>query len=182
MSQELLTLLLAVVLAGTANMIFVRSTVLGGLRQPVDGGRRLPDGRRLFGANKTWKGLLGMPLFTALATGLLERLGGLPGMGSGEALRLGAALGTAYVLAELPNSFLKRRLGIGPGARARRPGLRIVQLLADQADSVLGCVGLLALWSPRPVPELIALAMLGIAVHFAMNRVLYALRLKSAWT
>jgi CDP-diglyceride synthetase len=49
----------------------------------------------------------------------------------------GALVGAAAELSELPNSFVKRRLGIEPGATTR--GLRgIVLYLWDQLDVLLG--------------------------------------------
>ena len=45
-----------VILAGILNMLFVKTSLYLRLRRPMDGGRTLWDGRRLFGDNKTWAG------------------------------------------------------------------------------------------------------------------------------
>ena len=51
--------LMPILLAGLANAVFCHTKLLAPLRRPMDGGRVLRDGERLFGDNKTWKGFLG---------------------------------------------------------------------------------------------------------------------------
>ncbi len=75
-------------------------------RWPVDGGHRLA-GERLFGASKTWPGLMA----SVLATSGIAWLGGI---GAGIGLLVG---GTAMA-GDLLSSFIKRRLGLPPGSRA----------------------------------------------------------------
>ena len=41
--------LMPVILAGIANMIFCKSSLLDSVNQPIDAGRLLGDGRRLLG-------------------------------------------------------------------------------------------------------------------------------------
>ena len=56
---------------------------------------------------------------------------------------IGFLVGAAAMAAELPNSFLKRRLGISPGAQAS--GIRgLVFHIADQIDVVFGAWAVLA--------------------------------------
>jgi len=115
------------ILAGILNMAWVKTPWLRRLARPIDGGLTLPDGQRVFGDNKTWKGLLGMVVLGALAgllLGLLERGTAAEGLNlfyrehadtNAWSTLVGALLGLGYTLAELPNSFVKRRLGISPG-------------------------------------------------------------------
>ena len=64
-----------------------------------------------------------------------------------ELALLGLLVGTATMLAELPNSFLKRRMGIAPGAQAG--GIRGVAFhVLDQID-VFGAWACLP-WVARP--------------------------------
>ncbi len=58
--------LMPVILAGVTNMIFLGSSLLEAAYRPMDAGL-LRMGKRLFGANKTWKGFLGMIVWGALA-------------------------------------------------------------------------------------------------------------------
>jgi hypothetical protein len=89
----------------------------------------------------------------------------------------GLLLGIGYVIGELPNSFVKRQLDIGPGAAA--PGLLAPLFwLADQLDSLVGVLGLMALaWVP-PAAVVAALTLVTLAVHPAMALVMVALGLK----
>lgn len=106
---------------------------------------KIPINQRLFGANKTWRGLLLMPAFTALGALCLLPMELYLGERApfGPALPLvGAWIGLAYVLAELPNSWLKRRLGAAPGALPSRHTGWFV--LLDQLDSGIGIA--LAYW------------------------------------
>ena len=54
-------------------------------------------------------------------------------------LVLGALLGLAYVLFELPNSFIKRRLEIREGKTAEN-GWKWTFIWIDQIDSLIGCI------------------------------------------
>ncbi len=78
--------------------------------RPLDGGRRLADGRPLFGPNKTVRGVVGGVLAAGLA-GQLVGFGLLPGLVAGVLAMLG----------DLATSWLKRRLGLASGGTA--PGL-----------------------------------------------------------
>jgi CDP-diacylglycerol--serine O-phosphatidyltransferase len=121
-----------VVVGGVLHMVAVSRGWLPALAVPVQ--------RRLFGANKTWRGFVLVPLFTAAGALLLlpvERAWGAEApIGVALLLPAGLLAGLGYVLGELPNSFLKRRLGIAPGATPARG--RRVFLLLDQFDSGLG--------------------------------------------
>lgn len=65
---------------------------------------------------------------------------------------------------ELPNSFVKRQLGVAPGATTRGP-LRVVFYLWDQLDLLTGTWPLMSLWL-RPTSRMIAMSViLGLAIH-----------------
>ena len=97
------------------------------LRYDLVPGLKRPLAAKAFGANKTVRGALVMSGGTLAATAALHRLPRLPRAPATELraagpLRHGALLGAAVVLGELPNSALKRRLGIAPGERGRLAG------------------------------------------------------------
>jgi hypothetical protein len=145
---------------------------------------RRPLNARLFGANKTYRGALAMSGGTLAATLALHRLPAyrarLPAqLREAGGLRHGALLGVAVVLGELPNSALKRRLGIAPGERAGSP-LGVALAIHDQADFVLGAWPLLApIWrmKPREVAEAFAVVA---GAHMAVNLAGYALGARSS--
>ena len=77
---------------------------------PIDGGAILPDGARLFGAHKTWRGALA-------ALGVCTLLGAL----FGYPASLGLAFAALAMAGDLLSSALKRRLRLAPGREV--PGL-----------------------------------------------------------
>jgi CDP-2,3-bis-(O-geranylgeranyl)-sn-glycerol synthase len=95
-ANELLLLLVAV------NGMPVLVGILAGtwLDTPLDGGKVLRDGSRLFGPSKTLRGLA----IGILAGALAAPLAGLDGSS-------GAAFGALSMLGDLGTSFVKRRLG-----------------------------------------------------------------------
>ena len=84
------------------------------LSYPLDGGKKLYDGRPLFGPAKTIRGLLA----AGVATGCTAPLVGRP-------MLLGVCLGLYAMCGDLVSSFMKRRLGIKSGdsalARYQKP-------------------------------------------------------------
>jgi CDP-2,3-bis-(O-geranylgeranyl)-sn-glycerol synthase len=70
---------------------------------PVDLGRRLPDGRAIFGPSKTWRGVI-LAVAAACFCGQLLGYGGW----------FGAILGLLAMAGDLFSSFIKRRMGVEP--------------------------------------------------------------------
>ena len=120
------------------------TAVLFGGGRPIDGGRVLRDGQRLFGDGKTWAGLAG-GIASGGCLGVLISFGALavyPSLSYGTPLAslifpflfsMGALAG------DLLGSFLKRRMGRPKGAET---------LGLDQYDFVLGSVLVLLLVQP----------------------------------
>jgi CDP-archaeol synthase len=143
-----------------------------------------PLSARLFGANKTVRGAIVMSSGTAGATLALHRVPAyrerLPAeLRAAGPLPHGVLLGAAVVVGELPNSALKRRIGIAPGERAGSP-LGVALAIHDQADFVLGAWPLLApIWRMRARELAEAFAVVA-AAHLAVNLAGYALGARSA--
>src|SRR5678815_234056 len=99
----------------------IRFGALRGLARPIK--------RTWFGENKTYRGVICVALGTAVGFVVIDLR--FLSIGSEHRTRelasLGLIVGTAAMLAELPNSFLKRRMGIAPGAQAG--GIRGVAFL-----------------------------------------------------
>src|SRR3954453_2552228 len=136
--------------AWVAHAPVLRWNLAPALNRPIDGGRTL-RGRRLFGDNKTWRGALvmGGGVFAATLAAhssawYRERL---PAPLREVSPRLlGALLAVGAVAGELPNSLMKRQLGIAPGKQRGSAGGLALTLL-DQGDFVLAIWLLLApLW------------------------------------
>ncbi len=178
-------LILPVVVGGLGHVAVLKTNVLRPLARPIDGGARW-WGQPVFGANKTWRGIAVMTGLTALTSASLDAVGRrnrwAVALEVRKSARLtawaaGAVCGLAYCLAELPNSFVKRRLRISPGARAGRASR--LQYVVDQADSVVGCLLPLRLIYRSDVAELVSALSLGLAVHIGIDRMIYAIGVKT---
>lgn len=182
--------LMPAIIAGILTMVWCKLPILPSLNKPIDGGIHLWDGRRLFGDNKTWKGLLGyliMNVMTALLWGgiigksarLLQHNYFYKNMQNHLPynLLLGILLGLGYALFELPNSFLKRRLDIVPGKTDS--GLRkIFFVFMDQADSVVGCALVVWLFYDIGWGIFLLFIVVGAGTHILINILLYFLHLR----
>src|SRR6267143_762118 len=92
---------------------------------------------------------------------------------------LGFTSGLAFMVAELPNSFLKRQLGVAPGMAPRGRGLAAVFFIVDRVDSVLGVLLALTLMVPVPVQTWVWVLLLGPGVHWLFSAWLYRLKVKA---
>jgi hypothetical protein len=165
-----------VLLAGLAHVGVLKANLLGRLAMPLDAGGSW-RGRPIFGANKTWRGPVVMTLGTALTTRLLHVLHPPPWQARiGSDWTCGAVVGLAYVLAELPNSFVKRRLRVPPGGRSRRLGG--VQYVVDQADSVAGCLVAARLVYRPSWLDVAAAFVLGIVAHIGVDALMHTIGVK----
>ena len=153
------------------------------LKQPLDFGATF-RGRRVFGDNKTWRGALFMTAGVVAAAVLLSLWPWywhkLPdGIQDAGPWLYGPLLGVSVVVGELPNSFLKRQLGIQPGAQRRGP-LGVAISIFDQADFVLVAWALLLpLWTMSVGQAAIVFAVVA-AVHMVINLIGYAIGARSA--
>lgn len=185
MIGRLLYTMLPVVGGGILHMVVVKAGWLRWLTRPLDGGR-MWRGRRVLGDNKTWRGIVVILVGTILCTGL-QRVAELlaPALPSWNLVDLAAIpwwragfwWGASYALAELPNSFLKRRFGILSG-EGRRGVAGALLAIVDQADSAFGCC--LAAWLALDVPAAAAgwMFLLGTGVHLLCNFLLGLTRLR----
>ena len=92
-------------------------------------------------------------------------------------LWIGFLLGLFYGIFELPNSFVKRRLGITPGKSLS--GLKkAFFVFMDQADSVFGCVLVVCIYAPMTVGFYLLYVAVGAVTHILINMLLYACKLR----
>lgn len=178
-----LFLVVAMSLAGIAHVAWLKSRLSKRFSQPLDGGLTL-RGRRLFGPNKMLRGLMVMPVaaagtFAALAA-IREYLPGWIDAGiwdltSGEFAALGFAAGLAFMLAELPNSFLKRQFDVPPGEAPDQGWLKPVCFVLDRCDSVLGVMVVVALAVPVPPATWVWVFLLGPMSHALFSAVLHGI-------
>lgn len=124
----------------------------------VDFGRRLQDRRRIFGASKSWRGIVLALGGTAAAAALL-----------GLDWRVGLHFGAWTMAGDLLSSFVKRRVGWRPGTSV---------LLLDQLPEAL-----VPLFALRRALDLSLVDALGVTfvwfwLDLALSMALYRLRLR----
>jgi len=106
-------------------MFIIKKDIFQSLKHPIS--------EKLFGTNKTWRGFVVVSLINAFVLYIINLTFGFK---LSNALFLGCILGLAYMFFELPNSFMKRKLGIQSGAQAASN--TIVFTLIDKMDSAFG--------------------------------------------
>jgi CDP-2,3-bis-(O-geranylgeranyl)-sn-glycerol synthase len=108
-SAVLLLYLKLLLLLGVANgaALFGHTLFRERLAFPVDGGLRFPDGRPLFGASKTVRGIVLALVCTPLAAWVL-----------GLEPSTGLLIGAFAMLGDLTSSFVKRRLAFATSSQA----------------------------------------------------------------
>jgi hypothetical protein len=145
---------------------------------------RRPISSRLFGANKTWRGAAAMTGGTVAAAVALQRLPAYrrrlpPEVLEAGPVRVGLTLGCAAWLGELPNSFLKRRIGIAPGEQRLSPAGIAISVF-DQADWVpVGWLLLRPVWRMSAREAAGTFALVG-AIHVPINLIGYAVGARTA--
>lgn len=177
-------------MAGILNMLYTKTAFHKNHSAPIDGGRVLRDGRRIFGDNKTWSGFCGMivcGVFSQVVWGLLCRV--FSGLGERNYIYMyndncvslnifiGILIGSAYALFELPNSFAKRRLDIPSGKTVGGVKGRAFFVI-DQIDSLVGVILVTALFYPMPVWQYFLYLLLGAVTHIGVNAVLYGVGIR----
>jgi CDP-archaeol synthase len=174
----------AFVMAGMAQTAWFAAPLSRRFAWPVDGGATF-RGRRVFGANKTVRGFVVMVPAAALAFALVAAMVGNPGAAglwplsiAGYAL-LGACAGLGFMAGELPNSFVKRQLGVDPGTRARSPLVAALQFMIDRIDSGVGMLIAVSLVSPTPPTTWLLVLVIGPMFHWAFSVAMFYLGLKA---
>lgn len=175
---QALYLFCPLIVASGISAVVIRFDLLSALRRPIDGGRTI-RGRRVFGNSKTWRGVAVAVAGCVLTVGLqkylrveaLDRIA-LVDYRRVNPLIFGAAMGAGAMLGELPNSFVKRRLGIAPGG-TRRGALGVVFYVWDQLDLLTTAWPSICFWVD-PRPSVVAMSgVLGLCLHPAISVIGY---------
>lgn len=181
--------LMGPVVAGIINSLWCKLKVMKKLQIPMDGGKNFKDGKRIFGDHKTWKGFIGYILWNMICMVLWGFVCKAADLESYNMLYTnyentfvfnliaGALVGFGYALFELPNSFLKRRIGIEPG-KSMNGALKAFFVFFDQADSVFGCVLAVCIFTPMPVWFYFLYVVVGAVTHITINMLLYFCKLR----
>src|SRR4051812_27930409 len=177
----------AFVVAGLAHSAWLHTAFSRRLMLPLDGGLRV-RGRRLFGDNKTVRGFVVLVpaaatafagLFATLSTFAPQHLSDLWSLSAGGYAALGAWAGLGFMIGELPNSFIKRQLGIAPGRAPRGSLAATACFLADRLDSIIGMLVAISIVVPTPPAMWLYVLLIGPGIHLAFSALLYRLGVKA---
>jgi len=155
------------------------------LCHPIDRGRNF-NGKRLFGDNKTYRGIVVVGLGTSIGFGLqallLHQIASIRSIELfdytfSKAVALGLAVGVAAMLSELPNSFIKRRLEIAPGSAAKG-WKRLIFYVYDQIDFLVGAWIVLAIVVPVTIERVLLSSGFLMVAHQLMSSIGYVLGMR----
>ena len=170
-------------IGGLFQTVFLKHPVSDRFATPIDRGANFL-GQPLFGANKTWRGFVVLiPVTTMLFTLTGAVLGTTPAgvwhLSLAQWFLLGFSSVLGYSLGELPNSFIKRRLGIAPGEPPESGLGRKLALVVDQLDSIVAALFVIGLLVPTDGMFWLWSVTIGGVLHYGFNILLYAIGLKS---
>lgn len=166
--QHLLLVILPLLMTNIMHMLVVKSDVLQVLKQPIS--------KKLFGKNKTWRGFVFVSFINGIVFSVITLVFQINIQNS---FLIGFILGLAYVVFELPNSFIKRRLGIAPGKQASSN--KIWFTLIDKTDSAFGVVFVYFLLGFIDYQYAVLLFLGCSAIHISFSLILLKLKLKTSF-
>ena len=181
-----LFLILAFVPAGLLHSLWLNNRFSRALAIPLDGGRMF-RGRPILGENKTLRGFVVMIPAAALAFAAVAIVISLPqGMPpvtlwqltpAGYAA-LGAWAGFGFMAGELPNSFVKRQLGILPGLAPASGFTRTICFTVDHIDSIVGMLIAVTIAVQTPWTTWLWVLILGPSIHLIFSWWLFRMGVK----
>lgn len=167
---DLFLLVLPMIAANVLHMLVVKWNWFPNLAKPI--------AAKAFGPNKTWRAFVVLPLASGFFCWLFYALFGPFGQLPFQMWLLGIGLGLFYLLFELPNSYLKRKLGIPPGGKSKKyPRL---QLFIDKSDSIIGILIFFGLFFSLSLSHLFMLYLLSLGLHYTFSYLLFLLKIKKA--
>jgi CDP-2,3-bis-(O-geranylgeranyl)-sn-glycerol synthase len=178
---------MAFVMAGFAQTFWLRSPMSRRFQKPLDGGKKI-NGKRILGDNKTYRGLVIMIPAVGLSFVIVRLLFMLTPLESAAGLwrlsvlqygLLGTWAGFGFMVGELPNSFIKRQIGIPPGSAPRHAVARMICFVVDRLDSIAGGLLALAAVVVTPLWTWLCLLFIGPAFHLSFSLLLFRLGVKA---
>jgi CDP-diglyceride synthetase len=164
---DAIQLFLPLVITNILHMLVVKYDFFSILKVPIH--------TVLFGKNKTYRGLIFVPCINLISYQLVLFLNG------SEITRLtmatGFLLGFVYIICELPNSFLKRRLGVQAGSSSDQyPWMKIL----DKADSSFGVCAVYVFAFHLSFYDFLILFLGAFSLHMSLSHLLHRMRIKES--
>ncbi len=166
--QHICIVLVPLIFSNVLHMIVIKRDLFQCLKQPIS--------RKLFGTNKTCRGFVFVSFANAF---LLYSINFIFDLKLAYAFYVGFMLGFAYMLFELPNSFMKRRLGIQSGEQANSN--KILFSLLDKMDSAFGVNLIYFLFGYITWQYAILLFVYSSFTHILISKLLVQLNIKKSF-
>lgn len=175
------TLLLPITFSGLTLIVCMRKGWLAKLDVPLDGGLHF-RGAPLIGRSKSVRSLVIYLIVASVVTIVLHLVSLQTDLVAcvykTNPLVLGPLATTAYLLGEITNSFIKRRMGIAPSGQVVGSGAGRIQAIFDNVDGMLTS-GLVFIFIYRvPTEVLVASFALAVVTHLSTDALMRRLRLK----
>lgn len=165
---HLLIVMVPLVLTNVLHMLVVKSDFFSKLAIPIY--------EKAFGKNKTWRGLLFVSFTNAFVLSFVNLTFRL---NIDHDFLLGGILGIVYILSELPNSLIKRKLGVQPGMKSENH--RILFILMDKTDSAFGVTLIYFLLGYTDLKTAFLLFIINSLTHLVISLLLVVLKIKSSF-
>ncbi|WP_242083506.1 CDP-archaeol synthase [Aestuariivivens sediminis] len=156
------------IIGNVLHMIIVHRNWFSGLAFPIS--------KKWFGNSKTYRGIIVLPALTG-AIALVNSVSFGPfEISVAHDAFVGFGLGLAYILAELPNSFVKRRLGIANGEQSKK--YKFLQTFTDKSDSLIGVLVFYFLATVISFKTVVFLFCIGMILHLGISQLLVLIKIK----
>lgn len=181
--------MLSVILGGILNMLFVKTNFYKKYKYPIDCNRKFRDGKRIFGDNKTWIGIVSMIVCCMISQVLIGFICNVFHINSHNQIYnfyenkfifnvlMGFLFGFTYMLFELPNSFVKRRLDIACG-KTNTNIIGKLFFVIDQIDSLIGVMLILVIFAKISWKQYFVYIFIGGFTHIMVNLFLYKIKVR----
>jgi CDP-diacylglycerol--serine O-phosphatidyltransferase len=166
-------LFIPLLFAGICHLFVIHFDLFSFLKKPLN--------INLFGHNKTYRGIIIISFLSSLGVFFISVMEKFldpslqVGLGK-DPLLLGFLVGLFAMLFELPNSFLKRRLGAKSGEHPQK--FKSFFYFFNQADSVIGCTLLYALFCDFDFSLLVFFFFYTSLMHLVINLLFTLMKLR----
>jgi hypothetical protein len=167
-TRHVLSVLPSLIMANICHMLIVKRNVFPILNKAI--------AVNYFGNNKTWRGIILVPIFNVL---FLLIFNSLLKLELENTISLGLLLGLAYVAFELPNSYIKRKLHIKPGETSANKNYFF--MLVDKTDSAFGVAFVYYLISSITITGAIFLMLINSISHIVISLILIFTKIKASF-
>lgn len=156
------------------HFLVIKLNLLPFLAKPID------FYKNIFGNKKTFRGFFVMTFLSGLFFWIFEIF--IDFEANISSFFCGCLLGFGYSLSELPNSFIKRRLGVLPSQKPKKFLLKLFFEIIDHSDSIIGAILFLHLFYDPSFELIIKLFLIGFLLHLVVDFILHKFGYKRSKT